>query len=140
VAPMPPIPSAPPPPPNLPGVPTVIAASPPPVAPPTPPPAAVAVSTAAVSVPFAGGSATLSPAAQGALKQLAQRRGKAVVAVTGYGEAASSEAPDQAAALPLAWSRAQAMAGALQSDGVPPAVLRVTAEAGGRGGVAALAD
>jgi outer membrane protein OmpA-like peptidoglycan-associated protein len=101
---------------------------------------AVPVSTAAVSVPFAGDSAALSPAAQTALKQLAGRRGTAVVAVTGYGDAASSEAADQAAALPLAWSRAQAIARALQSAGVPTAMLRLTAEAGGRGGVAALTD
>jgi outer membrane protein OmpA-like peptidoglycan-associated protein len=100
----------------------------------------VPVSTAAVGVPFAGGSATLSPAAQVALRQLAQRHGTAAIAVTGYGEAASSEASDQAAALPLAWARAQAIAGALQSDGVPSTLLRLTGEATGRGGVAAIAD
>jgi outer membrane protein OmpA-like peptidoglycan-associated protein len=93
-----------------------------------------------VSVPFAGDSAALSPPAQGALRQLALRRGTAAVAVTGYGDAASSDAPDQAAALPLAWSRAQAIARALETAGVPATMLRVTAEAEGRGGVAALAE
>jgi outer membrane protein OmpA-like peptidoglycan-associated protein len=100
----------------------------------------VPVSAAAVSVPFAGGSATLSSAAQAALRQLAQRHGTAAIAVTGYGEAASSDPLDQAAALPLAWARTQTIASALQSDGVPSAMLRLTAEAGGRGGVAAIAD
>jgi outer membrane protein OmpA-like peptidoglycan-associated protein len=100
----------------------------------------VPVSTAAVSVPFASDSATLSLPAQAALRQLAQRRGTAVIAVTGYGEAASSDPSDQAAALPLAWARALAIAGALQTDGVPSAMLRLTAEAAGRGGVAAIAD
>jgi outer membrane protein OmpA-like peptidoglycan-associated protein len=100
----------------------------------------VPVSAAAVSVPFSGGSAALSSAAQAALRQLAQRHGTAAIAVTGYGEAASSDASDQAVALPLAWARAQTIANALQSDGVPSAMLRLTAEAGGRGGVAAIAD
>lgn len=136
-APFPLMPVQPPPPPNLAGVPAFTRPTPPPVAPP-PAPAVTPVATAAVSVPFSNGSAALAASAQAALRQLALRHGTAPIAVTGYGDAASSEPADQAAALTLAWARAQAMAGALQGDGVSPGLLRITGEAGGRGGVAAV--
>jgi outer membrane protein OmpA-like peptidoglycan-associated protein len=141
--PMPPIPASAPPPPVIAGlgVPAITAPTPPPRPPPVaPPPPSVAVPGTAEAVPFSGGSAVLTTAAQTALRQFAQRRGAAPIAVTGYGEAASSDPPDQSAALPLAWERAQAIAGALRAAGVPANMLRLTAEATGRGGVATIAD
>jgi outer membrane protein OmpA-like peptidoglycan-associated protein len=78
--------------------------------------------------------------ARARLRQLAQQRGTASIEVTGYGDATSAAADAQTAALPLAWSRAQAISGVLQDAGVPPAALRITAEAGGHGGVARIAN
>lgn len=138
-APMPIIPAGPPPPPGIAGVPASVAPTPPPATPPAlpapPPPPGVPL-----AVPFTAGSAALSPAAQASLKALAATHGAAPIAVTGYGEATGSEAAAQIAAMPLAWLRAQAISGALQSAGVPLILLRVTAEAGGRGGVARVAN
>ena len=78
-------------------------------------------------------SAALPPGATAVLKGVAAQRGKAVVAVTGYGDAATSDPDAQTAALSLGLSRAQAVANVLAADGVPPAAVRVGAEAGGRG-------
>lgn len=72
------------------------------------------------------------------LKQLAARRGDGVIAVTGYGDAASNDPDAQAAALTLGLSRANAMAAALAADGVPATSVQVDAEAIGRGGTARL--
>jgi outer membrane protein OmpA-like peptidoglycan-associated protein len=150
-APSPSMATAPPPPPNLSGVPSAPppAASPPPAA-----PAAMAAATAApsatpapapsvnpegtVSVTFLSGSADLSPSAATTLKQLAARRGNGIIAVTGYGDAASNDPDAQSASLTLGLSRAQAIAAALTSAGVPPSAVRVDAEAIGRGGTARL--
>jgi outer membrane protein OmpA-like peptidoglycan-associated protein len=121
------------------GVPAITAPTPPLPAPATQRPPVSMIGTT-VTVPFSAGSAALPPAGQTALRQLALRRGTAVIAVTGFGEAASSDPPAQSAALPLAWARAQAIAGTLRSAGVPAIMLRLTAEATGRGGVAAIAD
>lgn len=102
----------------------------------TPPPAPKSGST--ISLTFITGSADLPGLAADQLKQLAGRRGNGVIVVTGYGEA-TSDAPDaQAAALTLGLSRAQAMAKALASDGVPASAVQVDAEATGRGGSARL--
>jgi outer membrane protein OmpA-like peptidoglycan-associated protein len=82
----------------------------------------------------------LSKAESDSLRQLATKRGAAWIAVTGYGEATSSDPAAQATALSLGLNRAQAMAIALTAAGVPPATVRLDAEALGRGGVARLLD
>ena len=87
----------------------------------------------AITVEFVPGSAALPPGATAVLKGVAAQRGKAVVAVTGYGDAATSDPDAQTAALSLGLSRAQAVANVLTADGVPQAAMRVGAEAGGRG-------
>lgn len=87
----------------------------------------------AVTVEFVPGSAALPPGAADVLKGIAAKRGQAVVAVTGYGDATSSDPDAQSAALSLGLSRAQAVANALTGDGVPAAAVRVGAEADGRG-------
>ncbi len=162
----PPIPAAPPPRPNLAGAPPVPSAPPPqpvidpqaaaaaPAPTPSPPPmpaiASAPAATAApasaappstgnsVSVAFASGSAELPSNAASTLKDLAARRGTGVIAVTGYGEAASNAPDAQSAALTLGLSRAQAMASALTAAGVPASAVHVDAEAVGRGGTARL--
>ncbi len=138
--PMPDIPAVPPAPPSIGGVPTMVVPTPPR---PTPPSAPAAVATppgAPVAVPFAAGSAVLSPQAQAPLKALAQARAGAAIAVIGYGEANGADADAQVAAMPLAWQRAEAISGALQLAGVPADSLRIAAEAVGRGGVARIAN
>jgi outer membrane protein OmpA-like peptidoglycan-associated protein len=87
----------------------------------------------AVSVEFVAGSAALPPGAADVLKGIAAQRGKAAVAVTGFGDATSSDPDAQSAALSLGLSRAQAVANVLTAYGVPAAAVRVAAEAGGRG-------
>ena len=61
-----------------------------------------------------------------------------MIAVTGYGDAASDDPEAQSAALALGLSRAQAMAAALTSAGVPGSAVEVGAQAIGRGGTARL--
>jgi len=97
-----------------------------------------ATSPNAVSVTFITGSADLPGFAATTLKQLAGRRGSGIIAVTGYGEAASNDPDAQSAALALGLSRAKAMAAALTSAGVPASAVQVDAEAIGRGGTARL--
>lgn len=140
----PPLPAAPPPPPNLPGV------SQSPVAAPAPPPSPTAVAAAtsaapppsspasSVSVTFVNGSAELPAAGADTLKALAAKRGAGLIAVTGYGDAASNDPDAQLAALALGLSRAQAMAAALKSAGVPASAVQIDASAIGRGGTARL--
>jgi outer membrane protein OmpA-like peptidoglycan-associated protein len=117
-------------------------ASPPPAAPatvasatPSPPPPSAATT---VSVTFLDGSAALPSIGADSLKQLAARRGNGIIAVVGHGEAASNDPNAQSAALALGLSRAQAMAGALASAGVPRSAMQVDAAASGRGGTARL--
>lgn len=112
-----------------------------PVTPATPPPGgATATPGRSVGVPFAVGSAVVPRPSIAALRQLAARRGGGNIAVTGFGEAAGSDAPDQSAALSLALARAQAVAGALTTLGVPAGAIRVDAEAAGRGAAARLVE
>jgi outer membrane protein OmpA-like peptidoglycan-associated protein len=87
-------------------------------------------------VTFANGSAALPATGATTLKQLAAQRGNGIIAVTGYGDAASNDPNAQSAALTLGLSRAQAMAAALTSAGVPSSAVQVAAEAIGRGGSA----
>ena len=82
---------------------------------------------------FPAGGTTLSPAATGAVKHFASKRGSAGIAVIGYGDAASTGPEVQTVALGLGLARAQAIANALTSHGVPASVIRVGSEATGRG-------
>jgi outer membrane protein OmpA-like peptidoglycan-associated protein len=110
------------------------------IAPPPPPPL-VPVTVAAPSPPpevgdevnFSLGSTALSDPALSEVKAIASARGEHGIAVTGYGDATSSDAAGQSDALGLGLSRAQALATALVAQGVPYARLRVNAEAAGRG-------
>jgi outer membrane protein OmpA-like peptidoglycan-associated protein len=116
-------------------------ASPPPAAPATaasttPPPPPSAANT--ISVTFLDGSSALPSIGADSLKQLASRRGNGIIAVVGHGEAASNDPDAQSAALALGLSRAQAMATALVSAGVPRSAMQVDAAASGRGGTARL--
>jgi outer membrane protein OmpA-like peptidoglycan-associated protein len=148
-APAPPLPTTPPPPPNLPaagGAPATPAGLPPAAAPPPGAPATTAAATPApppnsansVNLTFVDGSADLPPTAASTLKALAARRGGGIIAITGYGDAVSNDPDAQSAALKLGLSRAQAMAAALTSAGVPGSAVQVDAEAIGRGGAARL--
>ena len=134
---MPAIPDAPPAPPQLPGAPpTVTAPTVPPVAPPAPPAPVVVVKGQAVAIPFAAGSAVLPADALAPIKQLATSRGTNSIAVTGFGEATSSDPAAQSAALPLALNRARAVAAQLMTDGVPGTIIRIAAEPQGSGAAA----
>ena len=137
---LPAMPVAPPPAPKLPGVAATTAPTPAPATPPAPPPPAAAYAGGPVTVAFAPGSAVLPTSALVALKGLSQKRGDSPVAVTGYGEAASSVAAAQQAALPLALARARAIAANLLAAGVPATAIRVGAEAMGTGGAARIAN
>jgi outer membrane protein OmpA-like peptidoglycan-associated protein len=158
--------AAPPPMPALPGLPTVTTPTPPPAAPlpapfksaaaalaavpaPVPPPLQTPVAgpgapapampdsqSAPVLIAFGAGSDTLPANALGALKVLSRLRGVHTVAVAGYGDVDGSDARAQAAGLPLALARARAIAGYLLAVGVPPAAIRIGAEAQGHGGAA----
>ena len=140
---LPGMPDQPPPAPQLAGVslPRVTAPTPPPATPvPPPPPAPVVAPGGPVAVAFQPGSALLPVSSLGALKLLAQRHGDAPIAVTGYGDATSSDAAAQSAALPLALARARAIAANLLAAGVPANAIRVGAEAQGSGGAARVAN
>ncbi len=139
-APMPAIPLNPPPPPVLPGVPAFTRPSPAPVAPPPGAAKTVFAPGKPVAIAFAAGSAALPPGSEAALGQLARSRGTAAMRVVGFGNAAGDDPTAQAAALPLAYARAESIANALARAGVPLAVIRLSAEAQGQGGVAAVAD
>jgi len=114
-----------------PAAPTTVATGAP--APPSPPSPANTV-----SVTFVTGSAELPAVGTDTLKQLAGRRGSGIIAVTGFGDAASNEPDAQSAALALGLSRAKAMAAALAAAGVPASAVQVDAAAIGRGGTARL--
>lgn len=87
----------------------------------------------AASVVFVEGSSSLSEPATDEVKAFAAKRGNGVIVVTGFGDAAASDAAAQSAALTLGLSRAQAVSDTLKAVGVPPAAVRVNAEASGRG-------
>jgi len=97
-------------------------------------------SPAPVSIAFGPGSSALPRTATPALRQLAAKRGTAAIAVTGFGDATSREPAAQSAALSLGLARAQAIANALIGAGVPANIIRVDAEASGRGGSARLVE
>jgi outer membrane protein OmpA-like peptidoglycan-associated protein len=89
---------------------------------------------------FVGESAVLRPESSDALKALAARRGGGPVEILGGGDARSDLLDAQAAALPLAWRRARAIADVLVAAGVPTSAMHVDAAALARGGIARLVD
>jgi outer membrane protein OmpA-like peptidoglycan-associated protein len=91
-----------------------------------------------IAVVFANGIATLPPSAAAPLRALAGRRGNALIAVTGYGDAPDTSPDAQAAALKLGLARAQTIAATLVADGVPSTAVQIDAQAMGRGGTARL--
>ena len=92
-----------------------------------------------ISVTFDEGSSSLPTAMQAPLQRLAARRGHTIM-VTGRGEATANAPADQQAALSLALARAQVIAEALITDGVPRAALRLDAQPAGRGASVRLLD
>jgi outer membrane protein OmpA-like peptidoglycan-associated protein len=137
---LPPVPTSPPSPPDLPGVAQVTAPTPPaPTPPPVPGPPPVPT-VPPLSIAFVPGSAQLPPDQQDALKKFAATRGSFKVAVTGFGEATTSDPDAQEAALVLGQARAQAIASALMANGVPGNAVRTDALATGHGGVARLVN
>jgi outer membrane protein OmpA-like peptidoglycan-associated protein len=137
---MPSIPDQPPPPPRLPGVATATAPNPPPKPPPAPPPPVPPITGGPLAIAFPAGSALLSHEADQALRQFAQHRGPHAIVVTGYGDATSDETDAQAAALPRALDRADAVAASLRQAGVPSGAIRIAADAIGRGAIVRLTD
>jgi hypothetical protein len=136
---LPAVPDTPPAPPTLPGVTGFTAPTPPPPTPPPPPPAPKPlVAGAPVLIGFPPGSATLPVDSFAALKLLSRQRGDHTISVTGYGEAAGSDAKTQSAALPLAMARARAVATNLLAAGVPGSAIHINAEAQGNGAAARL--
>lgn len=93
-----------------------------------------------VNLAFVPGSANLSQPDQLALKELAARRGNKIIEALGRGEATSALPAAQETAITLGFSRAQAIAKALQADGVPEGAIQVMSLAGGRGGAAKLVE
>lgn len=93
-----------------------------------------------IPVLFAPGSAILSPPMQRHLRDFAQARQGARIAIIGFGNAASDTVEAQAAAMPLALERARAITVQLMADGVPSNQLVTTAQAQGQGGLARLVD
>jgi outer membrane protein OmpA-like peptidoglycan-associated protein len=110
------------------------------IAPPPPPPVVpvtvtppFATQAAGTDVDFSQNSAVLNDPTLAEVKALAAARGDHGIAITGYGGATSSDPVAQSDALSLGLSRAQALATALVAQGVPYAMLRLNAEAAGRG-------
>jgi outer membrane protein OmpA-like peptidoglycan-associated protein len=101
---------------------------------------AAAGAVAPVNIAFGPGSATLPRGVAPSLRQLAAKRGGSAISVTGYGDATSREPSAQSAALALGLARGQAIANALVAAGVPANIIRVDAEASGRGGTARLVE
>jgi len=140
--PLPALPDKPPAAPVLPGVaiptmppPAPAITGPAPVAPPLP-----ANGPDVLALNFAPQSAILPESALAPLHAFAGRRGKRSIVITGRGEAASSNADVQAAALALGVERAQAIAAALTAAGTSPGAIRLATDAAGRGAWLRLVD
>ncbi len=114
--------------------PNIAPGPPPPLVPATaaaPPPALRAANE--ITVDFSPRSFALTDAALAQIRAIAEAHGELGIAVVGYGDARTSDALAQAAALDLGLSRAQALATALAARGVPAREIRVAAQAAGRG-------
>jgi len=135
------MPAAPPAVPSGAGVPAVTAPTIRPPAPPPPaPPPAKLPDVAPLAIAFPPGSARLPTLGANAIKAFAVKRGPAAIAVTGFGEAGSDDLDAQRDALSLGMARAQAVAAALTGAGVPDQLLRIEAQAIGRGASARLVN
>ena len=87
-----------------------------------------------VAVAFTPGSAVLPPSAPLELRRFALAHKGVPVTVTGHGDDVLPGSDPQSRALDLALRRAQAIAAALATSGIPAANLRLHAEAAGHGG------
>jgi outer membrane protein OmpA-like peptidoglycan-associated protein len=126
---LPPIPEGPPAPATFEGVQAVPAPTPPP-----PLPVRLPAAWAGSAVLFATGSAVLDSSQIETLKDVTGRRGKGHIDVEGHGDAQADSPEAQQAALDLAVRRAQAVAADLvREQHVPPAAIRLSATAFGRG-------
>jgi outer membrane protein OmpA-like peptidoglycan-associated protein len=85
------------------------------------------------TIVFPERTSNLSQPATEEVKAFAAKRGSKAIAITGYGDAASSDPDAQSAALTLGLSRAQAIVDSLKAAGVPNDAIRIGAEASGRG-------
>ena len=97
------------------------------------PPSAAPAPDGATQIAFTAGSSALNADAETSIKALAAARGTQAIAIAGHGETVSGDPLIQSAALGLALSRAQAVATALAGAGVPGGMVRISAEAAGRG-------
>ena len=97
------------------------------------PPVAAAAADGRELVDFDRDSSRLNDPALEAVRALAAVRGDHGIAITGHGEATSSDPLDQVKAVTLGLARAQSLATALVARGVPVAMLRLNAESAGRG-------
>ncbi len=96
-------------------------------------PAGLAAPPSGTRLFFPEGSAVLPPSQTQTLREFLRTRGKRPVEVVGLG-AAQSDTPDgQAAAIALALRRARAVATALEGQRVPATMIRLSANAFGRG-------
>ncbi len=91
-----------------------------------------------VQVAFSPGSSALPPSASLTLRNFAIAHRGVRLAVVGHGESTRADVDAQGRSLELALQRAQAIAVSLGQAGVPPANLRLSAEASGTGGLARL--
>jgi hypothetical protein len=98
------------------------------------PPVAPTPAPGVTTLEFVGPSDQLTTTSLDDLRAIAAGRGEKFIVITGRGDAVTSDAVAQAAAVGLALRRAQAIATALVADGVPNRVLRIDAQAAGRGG------
>jgi outer membrane protein OmpA-like peptidoglycan-associated protein len=88
---------------------------------------------ATATIVFLNGASNLTAPAADAVKAFAAKRGSGTIAITGYGDSASSDPDAQSAAVNLGLSRAQSIVDVLKAAGVPGTAIRVSAEASGRG-------
>lgn len=88
---------------------------------------------ASTTIVFVRGDSALSAPAADEVKAFAAKRGNGTISVIGYGDLVSGGPDAQAGAVKLGLSRAQAVAAALQTDGVPAGSIRTGAEASGSG-------
>ena len=109
------------------------AAGAPPMAPVVPVPMPAPSAGPSATIVFVEKASNLSQPATDEVKAFAAKRGTGTIAVTGYGDSASSDPDAQSSALNLGLSRAQSIVDALKAAGVPGNAIRVSAEASGRG-------
>jgi outer membrane protein OmpA-like peptidoglycan-associated protein len=112
-----------------------VAPAPPPVPLPVSaaPPPAPTLETGTTTIDFGAHSAALNVDGLTQIKELAASLDGRGIAITGHGDATLSDPNAQSDAVALGLTRAMAIARALVAEGVPNRVVRVNAEAAGRG-------